>query len=782
MNRVKLSVTIEVQIIEANYMKKKSYPLKYLSVIKYILLTCGFMIFNKLENQIFPYSTALFSAAINLNCSLIISLACFILSAVIQGAYGMLLVIFISSFFLILTKLIYAKFRIKVKLELAVFTAISLIGYLILGDSFVYTSFEKRIAVILITSFLSPVIFIAGKAIGEKNIKIKLSYEELASIAVCIVAMGLGTCNLISPYVWKGFSVFCILCACYLFYFGYGTYVSALFGISLAIYYGDVKYLAAIMLIGIVADGFSNLTRYAAAAAVPLCDYLTELIFGVYGDYVLIDFLPVVTVAAIFIVIPSKPLSAVKEKISSFREKQLTRTTINRNRLMLSNRLYELSRVFTEMAWAFSALKKNGASKEKSKSAIAKEIKTSVCRSCPNFSSCRKYTRDTDEELHKMIDVGFAKGKISLIDVPSFIGERCIKLSEITFGLNKMLAEYRTFAIGAENLATGRQLIAEEAEGISDILRGLALESGVMLKYQNKLEKKIASELLKNGFLASELLIYGENERITVCLVLATNDFSVKKLQTLLSRVMGFAVALIEKVNITEEKCYLSFRRAPEYDAVFGIAKTTKDGSSTSGDTYAVTRISEDKFLVALSDGMGSGTNAEAISSVSLSLIESFYKAGMESDLILNTVNKLLSVNAEDSFTALDVSVIDLKTCNADFIKYGSPYGFIVSENGIRIIEGNTLPLGILEELKPSVCTTALADGDVIVLTTDGISDAFGSSQEVIDFLRKIPAKNPQTLADGILNRAIEISDGFKRDDMSVLAVRVYKKAEELEG
>lgn len=759
-------------------MKKRNYPLKYLSVIKYILLTCGFMIFNKLENSVYPYSTALFSAAINLNCSLIISLVCFILSAVIQGAYGILLPVSISAIFLILTKIIYAKFRIKVKLELAVFTAISLIGYLILGDSFVYASFEKRIAVILITSFLSPVIFIAGKAIDEKGIKIKLSYEELASIAVCVISIGLGVCNLISPYVWKGISVFCILCACYLFHFGYGTYVSALFGISLAVYYGDVKYFAAIMLIGIVADGFSNLTRYAAAAAVPLCDYLTELIFDVYGDYRLTDFLPVVTVAAIFIVLPSKPLSAVKEKISSFREKQLTRTTINRNRLMLSNKLYELSGVFTEMAWAFSALKKNGASKEKSKEAIAKEIKTSVCRSCPNYSSCRKFSHDTDEELHKMIDVGFAKGKISLIDVPSSIGERCIKLSEVTYGLNKMLAEYRTFAIGAENLATGRQLIAEEAEGISDILRGLALESGAMLKYQNKLEKKIASELLKNGFLASELLIYGENERINVCLVLATNDFSVKKLQILLTRITGFALTLIEKVNITEEKCYLSFRRAPEYDAVFGIAKTTKDGSSVSGDTYAVTRISEDKFLIALSDGMGSGTDAEAISSISLSLIESFYKAGMESDLILGTVNKLLSVNAEDNFTALDVSVIDLKTCNADFIKYGSPYGFIVSENGIRIIEGNTLPLGILEELKPSVCSAPLTDGDVIVLTTDGISDAFGSSQDVIDFLRKIPAKNPQTLADDILNKAIEISNGFKRDDMSVLAVRVYKKTD----
>ena len=187
-------------------------------------------------------------------------------------------------------------------------------------------------------------------------------------------------------------------------------------------------------------------------------------------------------------------------------------------------------------------------------------------------------------------------------------------------------------------------------------------------------------------------------------------------------------------------------------------------------------RIENDRLLIALSDGMGSGKDAENVSSTSLSLIESFYKAGLSSPLILCTVNKLLSINTEDSFTALDLSVVDLKTLSADFIKYGSPYGFIVNDQGIKIVEGNSLPLGIIDELKPSVCTAPLIDGDMIVLVSDGISDAFGSSGEMIDFLRAQTAKNPQSLADDILSRAIEISGGLKKDDMTVLAVRVYKR------
>ena len=113
---------------------------------------------------------------------------------------------------------------------------------------------------------------------------------------------------------------------------------------------------------------------------------------------------------------------------------------------------------------------------------------------------------------------------------------------------------------------------------------------------------------------------------------------------------------------------------------------------------------------------------------------------------------------------------------SADFIKYGSPYGFILGEKGIKIVEGNSLPLGIIDELKPSVCTSTLSDGDIVLLLSDGISDAFGSSGEIIDFLRLQIAKNPQTLADNTLNKAVELNGGIKKDDMTALAIRIFKR------
>ncbi|MBQ9485274.1 MAG: serine/threonine-protein phosphatase, partial [Clostridia bacterium] len=98
------------------------------------------------------------------------------------------------------------------------------------------------------------------------------------------------------------------------------------------------------------------------------------------------------------------------------------------------------------------------------------------------------------------------------------------------------------------------------------------------------------------------------------------------------------------------------------------------------------------------------------------------------------------------------------------------------SDGRVRIVEANSLPLGILSELKPSVCNTEINDGDMLLLMTDGVSDAFGSSGDVIDYVRIAPALNPQSLADDILNKAIELNGGQKKDDMTVLCVRIFKK------
>ena len=91
-----------------------------------------------------------------------------------------------------------------------------------------------------------------------------------------------------------------------------------------------------------------------------------------------------------------------------------------------------------------------------------------------------------------------------------------------------------------------------------------------------------------------------------------------------ISKVLNIPIKIESEYPVTNKKIYVKMSKCLDYDCIFGVYNLTKDGTSKSGDTHTVLRIDKNRLLVALSDGMGSGNKASELSSVSLSLIESF--------------------------------------------------------------------------------------------------------------------------------------------------------------
>lgn len=748
--------------------------INYRVVAEYFLVAVGFLLFGKIEKNLSVYSVAVLTVALINGYSPFLTPLIYLGSFFVLGEKGMLLSALPPAVFLPSVFSVYKKFGASPSYMSVVYTLISLSLFAVIGNDGAPEELESRLIAVAISGALTLFLSVAVKSVAKKGLKYKLGYEEVASLFIVIVAVGIGTCNLISPILWKFIAVFSILTVCFIFGLGSATLISAILGLPIAIYYGNILYVSVFLLYGVAAESLMPIKRRLSSVAVVLCDFAVQYFFNVYGSLDFIFVAPVAAGALLFACIPQKPFDIAKEKLSVFREKQLVRQTINRNRIMLSNRLYDLSCVFSDMAEAFELFKRKATGEETAKSLIIKELRETVCADCDNGAKCHARTLGKSDLL-KLLDIGFAKGKVSLIDLPESLAAKCGRPNNLLYGINKLIADYRSYALDYANLNAGREMISKEAEGVSEILRGLAFESGSLLKYNTELERTLFEELSKNGFLVEETLVYGENENLSVSVVVLMKEFNLTAFSLVVSGVLGRNMSLVDKNDVSEDKCCLSFGVSARYDAVFGVSVAVKDGSIKSGDTHSVVRLKDDRFLIALSDGMGSGDKAERLSSISLSLIESFYKAGLKSEVILGTVNRLLSFNEEDDFTALDVSVVNLKKGTADFIKYGSPYGFIIAKEGIKIVEGNSLPLGILNELKPSVSTTAVKSGDVILLVTDGVSDAFKDSTSIIDFLRSLPAKNPQTLTDGVLKKAIELSGGKKKDDMTALAVRIFK-------
>ena len=200
-----------------------------------------------------------------------------------------------------------------------------------------------------------------------------------------------------------------------------------------------------------------------------------------------------------------------------------------------------------------------------------------------------------------------------------------------------------------------------------------------------------------------------------------------------------------------------------------------KDGSGVIGDKYSFTRLNAGGFMMAISDGMGTGKKASDVSDTAVSLVENYYRAGFDTGFVLSSVNRFLSLSKDETFSAMDIAVLNLNTLVCDIIKIGSPPTRIRRGGRVASIGGGSLPLGALEDITPYCESVKAEEGDMIVMVSDGVEDAFKEG-ELEALLSRETTLNPQTLSAKILSQALNAYGGVQRDDMTVLCGRVYAR------
>ena len=473
---------------------------------------------------------------------------------------------------------------------------------------------------------------------------------------------------------------------------------------------------------------------------------------------------------------PESFMRKIRNEFALYRENNLGKYAVNRNRLGISGKLFEISAVFDEMIQSLEKLSEKTISEEQVEADLADELFVKACSGCENLSNCRSVMFPSDEELKKTMQIATAKGKLNLADLPKGFMTNCKYNDRIVEEADFLARENERELLRAESLKDGRDLVLSQTEGLSEAIKNMAADMSRTLELKSELADEINKNLLSVGIAALETLVFEGGSDKEISVLLPKKQIQKPLFLRAISETVGYKLIISDIFNLSEELSAVTLRRSPKFDAAFSVSQKTKNDKEKSGDTHSITKINEGKFLVALNDGMGSGEKASVTSSAAVSLVETFYKAELSSETVLSTVNKVLCFNGEDNFTALDVGVIDLFSGSADFIKIGSPYSFIITKDSVKIVEGSSLPLGILDELHPTVCKTNLSSGDVVVLVSDGISDAFGSSSELIDFLSSQRALNPKTLADNILSRALSLTDGEAKDDMTAFCVRIFDR------
>lgn len=264
---------------------------------------------------------------------------------------------------------------------------------------------------------------------------------------------------------------------------------------------------------------------------------------------------------------------------------------------------------------------------------------------------------------------------------------------------------------------------------------------------------------------------------------------------TFCREVADFASGTIasQRYGVTNSKCRLEqccgFRIAPfpTYKVEIGKAKVASQGG-ISGDNQITFEIASSKVAIVLSDGMGVGLKAHTESNVTLRLLERMIKAGYDLATSVSLINRLLIVrNQDDMFVTIDLVVVDLFTGQLEFVKIGAAPSFIKRGREVEIIHNHTLPVGVLSEVDIESDRRLLHEGEVLIMTTDGVLDVQRSVARKDEWmcwnLRRLQTtEDMSSMAEAILEDSIDVADGRVDDDMMVVVARIVRAEWDLES
>ena len=552
--------------------------------------------------------------------------------------------------------------------------------------------------------------------------------------------------------------------------------VSAVAGLGALVATNNPLFFAPFLIWALAILLFKNRFRIFMIISLLAVEVVIGLYFNLYPAFDWLSALPLVLSSVVFMVVPKKLCNEIAVVFNLSKDRLAMKNVANRNREILHRRLGNLSEVFYDMNTIYRSMLKQTMTIDEVKAVLEQEIQDKICSFCPERNHChRTFAQNTKKVFDDLITICFEKGKATLLDIPSYLTSRCKQTTAILGSVNTLTAQYKKYMTMVNDVDTSKVIIAEQLLGISKVMSGLSKEVEANISFDTVKENKILDELTYHNIICIDVVVFEKDVyTLATSLVVRNEDSQKPRIVDVVSKICGSKMALYESFSSSRPGyTVLNLKTAPKFDCLFGVAQKTKNGSKVSGDTYSITKLDGDRIMFAISDGMGSGEKAESVSELSISLVENFYKAGFDNDLILSTVNKLLNLHKEEIFSALDICVLDKKNGLADFIKMASPKSYVLNEDSCQVVETGALPMGIVDTCQPLVKKKVVETKDMVIMISDGISDSFSSDEQLQECIKSIKTKNPQEFADELLERALACNNGYAVDDMTIMVIKI---------
>jgi sigma-B regulation protein RsbU (phosphoserine phosphatase) len=213
------------------------------------------------------------------------------------------------------------------------------------------------------------------------------------------------------------------------------------------------------------------------------------------------------------------------------------------------------------------------------------------------------------------------------------------------------------------------------------------------------------------------------------------------------------------------------------------LAVSLRPSRETSGDFYDVEWLPNGRLGILIGDVVDKGAGAALFMALSWILIRTYatqYPA--QPELILSSVNRrILEDTAAQDFVTVFYGVLDPGTGELVYANAGHCPALLVraqEQGAVQALCNTGMPLGLFQDVIWGQGVVQLAPGDVLVLYTDGITEARDAQREFFDEdrLRESLIANrgqpAETIRDAILGAVDEfVGDAPQSDDIGLVVV-----------
>ena len=762
------------------------------------------------DNLIAPFGIAFTAACISNGMPLAIVFISSIIGTTMKFGFNGLLMYVVAALIVLLFSVIAKPKRIyddaneKIRLGARLTISVFLVQFIyILFTGFYMYDFLTAIMV-AITSYIFYKIFVNSiSVVKEYGIKKAFTVEEVigASLLLSIALSAVGNYN-----IWR-FGIRNIFCIFMVLYLGYrnGMLVGATAGITIGVVIsilgGEEQILiAAYAISGLIAGLLNKFGKigviigfiigniavaYAANGGVHNIIMFQEILIAAVG----LLFVPKATKINIEDVIPNTKL--LPEAGGSLEESSVTLDKLNSISKTISDMAsnYEDSDIYDRNLEMFEDELLNNLDGLEGNN-LYDDI----------YNNEDNIIEDIFEFLQEngvMTDNGFisifAKHNIYLVNSENdyIKAEELDEMREIIKAINTAYRISKNNFIWQKKLDDNNKNLSNQLKNVSKAINNIAI--GIKEnsdEYES--EKKEVEDLLKEKSInVKEISIKKENTGKTIinaytniCDDAEGKNCPIKPIEKVLNKVFDEKFVLQEQkcgIRLNKNICSYTFTSEDKFIIQTGIAKSKKHDSIVSGDNISQIRLGDGKYMLAISDGMGSGAEARRNSKIAISMLERLFSTGFDKETSINLINSaIMNANKEDMYATLDIEILDLYAGKLEILKNGACPTYIKKNRSVNIIKSTSLPAGIVNDISVDTYDTDLNDGDIVVICSDGIIESnneYANKELWIKYLlEEIQTDSPERIADIILHEAIDNNFGKAKDDMTVIAFRVNKK------